>query len=181
MSELFILDEMKMRRILIVITLTMMSVACFAGRGSDAVRQDKLLELIREYSDEDGFDVVQIGALGTSAIKNIVRMASSVDDDPDLKDAMKIIRGIRKIAVVDYEDCLEEARQVFDKRLGKLLDNCDMLLETKDSEDSVRMYGVIDDDSEEVNDFIMYIPSDSKLICLFGTIKLDAVVRILEE
>lgn len=170
-----------MRKILIVMTLALVSVTCFAGKSSDALRRDKLMELIRDYSGEDGFDIVQIGSLGTAAVKNILRMASSVDDDPDLKDAMNVIRGIRKIAVVDYEDCQEETRRGFDRRLHKLLTDCDMLLETKESEEVMRMYGVIDEESEEVKDFILYSPSDSKLICLFGTISLDAVSKILEE
>ena len=172
---------MKMRKILIVMTLASMFVTCSAGRNSDAVSQDRLMELISDYSDEDGFEIVRIGSLGTSAIKNFVRAASALDDDPDLRDALKVIRGIRRIVVVDYEDCQDEEHRGFDRRLGRMLENCDMLLETKDGDDVMRMYGVLDENSEEVKDFILYSPSDSKLICLFGTIELDAVAKILEE
>lgn len=163
-----------------VMMLALMPVVCFAGKNSDAVRQEKLLELISDYSDEDGFDIVQIGSLGTSVIKALVRTAASMDDDPDILDALKVIRGIRKIAVVEYENCEEEVRRGFDRRLGRLLAGCDMLLEAKDGDDVMRMYGVIDDKSDDVRDFILYSSTDCTLVCLFGTISLDAVARLVE-
>lgn len=170
-----------MRKMVVVMLLILASAAVFAKSGENAVRQEKLLELISEYSEKKNFNVIRISSFGASAIKGVVRAASAFDGDKDLKDALEVIKGIRGGVIVKYGDCSEAVRRGFDKRLGELLENCDVLFEAKDGEDMIRMYGVIDENAEDVKDFILYIPSDAALVCLFGTIKLDAVAKIVAE
>lgn len=170
-----------MRRFLTLMSLVLVSAVCYAGNDAKGVRQDRLLELIGDYSDNEGFNVLQIGAVGTSAIRTIVGAAAVLDNDPDLADAMDVIRGIRKIALVDYAGCPDDAREGFDRRLDKLLENCDILLETKDDGGVMRLFGVIDEKSEEVKDFILYSPTNCALICLFGRIRLDTIAKIVAE
>ena len=170
-----------MRKMVVVMLLILASAAVFAKSGENAVRQEKLLELISEYSEKKNFNVIRISSFGASAIKGVVRAASAFDGDKDLKDALEVIKGIRGGVIVKYGDCSEAVRRGFDRRLGELLENCDVLFEAKDGEDMIRMYGVIDENAEDVKDFILYIPSDAALVCLFGTIKLDAVAKIVAE
>lgn len=170
-----------MRKMVVVMLLILASAAVFAKSGENAVRQEKLLELISEYSEKKNFNVIRISSFGASAIKGVVRAASAFDGDKDLKDTLEVIKGIRGGVIVKYGDCSEAVRRGFDRRLGELLENCDVLFEAKDDEDMIRMYGVIDENAEDVKDFILYIPSDAALVCLFGTIKLDDVAKIVAE
>lgn len=170
-----------MRKMVVVMLLILASAAVFAKSGENAVRQEKLLELISEYNEKKNFNVIRISSFGASAIKGVVRAASAFDGDKDLKDTLEVIKGIRGGVIVKYGDCSEAVRRGFDRRLGELLENCDVLFEAKDGEDMIRMYGVIDENAEDVKDFILYIPSDAALVCLFGTIKLDAVAKIVAE
>lgn len=170
-----------MRKMVVVMLLILASAAVFAKSGENAVRQEKLLELISEYSEKKNFNVIRISSFGASAIKGVLRAASAFDGDKDLKDTLEVIKGIRGGVIVKYGDCSEAVRRGFDRRLGELLENCDVLFEAKDGEDMIRMYGVIDENAEDVKDFILYIPSDAALMCLFGTIKLDAVAKIVAE
>lgn len=170
-----------MRKMVVVMLLILASAAVFAKSGENAVRQEKLLELISEYSEKKNFNVIRISSFGASAIKGVLRAASAFDGDKDLKDTLEVIKGIRGGVIVKYGDCSEAVRRGFDRRLGELLENCDVLFEAKDGKDMIRMYGVIDENAEDVKDFILYIPSDAALVCLFGTIKLDAVAKIVAE
>ena len=170
-----------MRKMVVVMLLILASAAVFAKSGENAVRQEKLLELISEYSEKKNFNVIRISSFSASAIKGVVREASAFDGDKDLKDTLEVIKGIRGGVIVKYGDCSEAVRRGFDRRLGELLENCDVLFEAKDGEDMIRMYGVIDENAEDVKDFILYIPSDAALVCLFGSIKLDALAKIVAE
>lgn len=171
-----------MRKMIAAILLALVSGACPAGNNPDAVRQDKLLELISEYRGKSDFNVIQIGAFGSSAIKTLLHAAAALDsEDEDLQSAMNVIKGIRKIAIVDYRNCTDDVCSGFDKRLARLLDDCDMLLETKDNDDVMSMYGVVDENSEEVKDFVLYSPTERTLVCLFGTIDINAVAKLVAE
>ncbi len=42
----------------------------------------------------------------------------------------------------------------------------------------MRIYGVVDESADSVKDFVLYTPSDCALICIFGSISMDAVAKI---
>ena len=44
--------------------------------------------------------------------------------------------------------------------------------------EKMRIYGVMDEKTNEVKDFVLYAPSDCSLICLFGTLSMDAMAKI---
>ena len=112
-----------MRKMLVVMLLTLVSAVGFAKSGENAVRQEKLLELISEYSEKKNFNVIRISSFGASAIKGVLRAASAFDGDKDLKDTLEVIKGIRGGVIVKYGDCSEAVRRGFDRRLGELLEN----------------------------------------------------------
>lgn len=170
----------EMKRIVIVVMLMFASVGIYAGNDSEEVGQE-ILDLIGEYGRKDSIDVFQLGSLGTAAVKTMIRTASAFSDDKDMQDAMKVFKGIRRIAVVDYSRCGDAVRDSFERRLGRLLKDCEMLGEAKDGDDEMCMYGVYDEKSENVSNFILHCKSDCALVCLFGTIKLDAIADVVSE
>ena len=88
------------------------------------------------------------------------------------------MKGIHGISVLDFEDCSEKDKARIIKQLDKNLSGSDMLMEASDNGEKMRIYGVIDEKTDEVKDFVLYAPSDYSLICLFGTLSMDAMAKI---
>ena len=45
----------------------------------------------------------------------------------------------------------------------------------------MKIYGVFDEQSGTVQDFVLYAPSDCALICLFGSISMDAIAQLVSK
>lgn len=169
-----------MKKTFLAIALVLLTVTALADSPKKSVRQESLISLINEYSFHDGFEVVRVGSLGTAAIKGAAKIAALVDnDDPDIREMVKILNGVKKLAVVEYEECDDKVRDKFNRKLERLLESSDLLMEAKDDEDILRMYGVVTEDSSTVKDFVLYVPSDCALICLFGSISLDSLSKFM--
>ena len=167
------------------ITLVLLLAVCatgFAGAGTGkGVPKEQLLSLVREYRHKDGVDVVSIGALGTSLARSVAKIAVRIDGDTEAVNALKLANGINRVCVVDYEDCAPEVRDSFKSKLEKALSQSELLMEVKDSEDHVRMFGVVNDDASRIKDFVIFVPNDCALVCLFGSIPMEAVGKIVED
>lgn len=170
-----------MKKIIVAIMLLAVCVTAFPQTGNGGVPKEKIASLINEFRTYDGFDVVRMNALGTSAIKALIRMTASADSDPEVRAALDMIKGIKKIAVVDYEDCAQDVKQRFSRKLNRALSSSELLMEAKDGSEVMRMYGVVSDDSAVVRDFVMFSPDDCALVCLFGSISLDAIMKIANQ
>lgn len=169
-----------MKKTFLAIALVLLTVTSFAASPKRSVSQESLVSLVNEYSLYDGFKVLKVGSLGTAAIRSVAKVAAAADrEDPEVRELVKMLNGIKKMAIVDYSECGDKVRDKFDKKLGKLLSSSDLLMEAKDGEDTVRMYGLVSDDASTVKDFVMYVPSESALICLFGSISLDSLSKFM--
>ena len=174
-----------MKRLLTVVLLLAVCITGFAGGRADrsgrAVPKEKLLRLIADYRHSDGFDVVNIGGLGTSLARSVAKIAVRVDGDSDAAKLLRVADGIRRFCVVDYEDCAPRVRDSFNSKLSRILSRYELLVEVKDTDDNVRMYGVVNEDASKFQDFVIFVPNDCALVCLFGSIPMDAVGKIMEE
>ena len=169
-----------MKKTFLTIALVMLTVAAFAASPKRSVSQESLVSLVNEYSLYDGFEVIKVGSLGTAALRGVAKVAAAADrEDPEVRELVKMLNGIKKMAIVDYSECDDKARDKFDKKLERLLSSSDLLMEAKDEEDTVRIYGLVSDDASTVKDFVMYVPSESALICLFGSISLDSLSKFM--
>lgn len=176
---------MKIKTLLVVLLALASGLCSAAGRkGSapvrDAVRADKLTNLISEYSGKDGFEVIKVGRLGTSLVRSLVKFGLTHDEDPESAAILNAVKGIRKLAVVEYDSCSQADKDSFNRKVQRLLTNDSLIMEAKDESDAVKIYGVIDDKSDEVGNFVLYAPSESALICLFGTIPLSSISSIMQ-
>ena len=150
----------------------------FARTAGAPVPKTKLVSIINEYKNYEGVEVVKVGSLGTRALKSMIRLASLSENAPDMRDAMRIISGIRKMLVVDFEDCEPAVRERLARKLQGALDGADLLMEVKDGGTGLMMYGVVAEGSSTVRDFVLYSPEDCSLICLFGSLSLNAVSKL---
>lgn len=138
-------------------------ITCTAALTAWAGTPAKLERLVQQYKGQEGFDVVSIGPIGVS----LLRGAATLSGDLDREDraALKKFRGIRKLVIVDYEDVDPAEKKRFDEKVKKLLSGMELILETKDDSDVMRIYGT--DDGSAIKDCILY-NNDGSLIYVKG-------------
>ena len=54
-------------------------------------------------------------------------------------------------------------------------------MEVTDEGDQMQIYGLYDERTDVVRDFVLYTPSECALICLFGSISMDTVSRMMNN
>lgn len=160
-----------MKKTIIVICLVMTVLACHARIGEGSVPKERLISLVNHYNDTDGVEVIQAGTLKTAALKALVSIAAKADGDGRANELIKIINGIKKVAIFDFSDCSEEKAEEINRKLSKMLGPAELLMEAKDDDgDAMRMYGILNDSDSSIRDFVMYSPGERTLICFFGKI-----------
>lgn len=169
---------MNMKKIVLLLTLCSLALVASAGNGTKSIRKQHLNALITEYKHHDGFEVVRLGTLETALLKPIIRLAAKDADNDDARKVLKLIRKIRRVAVVDYSDCDEKVREKFSRRASGLLGGVDLLMEVKDGEDILKMYGVTEEEGSTLRDFVLFAPGDCALICLSGSLPMDMIAEL---
>lgn len=167
-----------MKKLIIALALAVLPLAGYAKDKESSVPMERLMSLVSEYSGHDGFEVVKLGSFGTSMLKTAMKIAAAKDGDDDIKTAMKLMKGVKKMAIVDYEDCTPAVKNAFNTRLQRLLGSAELLMEFKDDDESMKVYGIVEGDGSEVRNFVMHAQQDGALICLFGTIQIDTIMEI---
>jgi hypothetical protein len=149
---------------------------------SSGIQIDQLNTVISEYSGKSGFEVIKVGKLGTSAIKALVKFGiMSEGDGDDAREIIKMVSGIKKLAVVDYEECESADKSEFSRKIEGILRDDFLLMEAKDGSDAMKLYGVMDKKNDKIGNFILYTPSECALICLFGTIDMSAITAFMAQ
>lgn len=171
-----------MKRIIAIILLAVF--ACCQGipeagaaTQSEKVNSDAVADLVRTYNVHEGFDVVSVGGLGLSLVKLIGRHAVETAEE---KAALDLIGDVRKIIVVEYEDASVDMKTSFNRKMADLLENTEKIIEVKEDGETVNIYGMTSDDGEKIDDAIVFVPEESALICLFGSISSQKVVELIE-
>ena len=161
-----------MKRYIFVLLMLAVSVACNAQPKASSM----IISIVNEYESEPGCDVVYVGKLGLDVIKIIGKL--SVDSKED-KDVLSVFDGINKILVVDYEDMEDAKRQELNSKFANVLDETEKVIEVKDEEDTLMVYGTLGKDGESLEDVIVYIPEDCALICFWGRIDFDKLADLI--
>lgn len=133
-------------------------------------------DLIREYNLTEGFETVSVGGLGLGLIKMIAK--PSMDEEE--RAALEIMDGLRRIVVLDYEDADSSQRESFTRKMTEILDRAEKIIEVKDEEDILNIYGTCADDGDSIDDLMIFSPGDCSLICLFGSISSQKVADLIE-
>ena len=165
-----------MKRTITILCILLLSLSGWAGKP---VKKGQLASLVTEYRNVEGVELVRLGTLATSAIKTTIRV--SAKDDPDSKQALRLLNGIRRLTIFEYEDCEASVKHEINNKLQRILRGSELLMEVKDESDTMQMYGIIDEDGESVRDFVLYTPADCALICIFGKVSMDAVAKIIKD
>lgn len=140
------------------------------------VNSGAVTDLIREYNQTEGFESVSIGGLGLG----LIRMMAKTSMDEEERAALEIMDGLRRIVVLDYEDADSSQSESFTRRMTDILDRAEKILEVKDEEDILNIYGTCANDGDSIDDLIIFCPGDYSLICLFGSVSAQKVADLIE-
>ena len=151
-------------------------IALAAGLSAWAGKPAKVYNLVNQYKHNEGFEVVSLGRLGTTLLKGVISLSASEMDAED-KAALKVFTDIKRVVIVDFEDVQPSVKEHFSRKVEKILDDMELILEASEDGDRVRIYGV--EDGSRVKDCILY-SSDGALIITEGGIDFDKVARLME-
>ena len=166
-----------MKKFLLILTL-LMPLAAFAAEPAKSVSRSAIASIVSEFRHYDGVEVVKLGRLATGALKGVVSAVGITD--PDTREALKLIEGLKGLTVVEYEDAPSDIRYRMDRRIERALQKCELLMEAKEDDGTMRMFGSVDD-SGTVRDFVIYAPDSGTLICLFGKMSMDVLQKAMAE
>ena len=138
-----------------------------------AVNKGKIAAIVNEYRGYDGVETVRLGRLGTAALKGVIKI--SADDDPETRELINNLKGVKSFTVFDFEDAAPSVKEKINTKLSRALEEVELLMELKDGEDKMKMYGVCSDDGQKITDFILHSPSDCALICIYGTVSPEII------
>lgn len=166
-----------MKKILLLAAILLPLFAPATAGGS--VPKSKITSFIYDCQRYEGVEVVQLGGLAAMALRASLRVAAS--DDPDVRAALKLITGIKRISVLNYENCEPAIQDKISRKLDRMLDGSDLLMETRDGDDLMQIYGVVDENNGTVRDFVLHNPTESSLICIFGSIPIEKLARVIAD
>lgn len=168
-----------MKRYLLIILLFSLAIQGYARTGEKTVSKSGVMFAMSECKNYEGVDLVSLGRFSTFALKQAIRFAAK--EDPDAREALDLMKGIHRITVMDYESCSSPVRARISRRLENALSGSELLMEAGDSGDKIRMYGLMDEKVGSIKDFVLFSPSDYSLICIFGSISMDAVAKLSSD
>ncbi|MBQ9701689.1 MAG: DUF4252 domain-containing protein [Bacteroidales bacterium] len=140
-------------------------IALTAGMDMQAGTPARISHLVRQYKGQDGFDVVSIGPVGMKLLKGAAHLSKDLDAED--KAALKSFSGIKKLVIVDYEDASPSVKAQFNKKVEKILNGMELLMEAKDDDGTVSIYGV--EDGDRLKDCVLHC-HDGDLIFIKGSI-----------
>ena len=165
-----------MKKIIIVIlALGAAMSTCFAdGRGTNT---QNIISAISEYKLEPGVDVISIGKFGIGLAKFVADLSAETEEE---RAALALLNDINKVVVVDYEEASETVRHAFTSKLSDLFSRSEKIMEVKDDEDTVNIYGTSVNGGESIDDLMFFIPADCTLICILGSISSERMADLIK-
>jgi len=167
-----------MKKLLLLIAI-LLPLTAVAARPAKRAARAEVASIISEFRHYDGVEVVKLGWLATSLVKGLARHADS--DDADMRQLLQLIHGLRGVTVIDYDDAEPAVRDRMNRKIGHALRNCELLMEARGDGNAMQLFGVVDDARGTVRDLVLHTPDSNALICLSGTLSLDAVGKIMAE
>lgn len=176
---------MKKRIIAILILLPMLAASAFAhtaetapAEGKEVIRKELLSEIAKIKACE-GADVLKLGSVKTAAIKTLI-LANIEGNTEEDRAVRAICRGMKDLVIADWKECPEANRQIFNRRLDRIIARNEPIIEMKDKGESVSIYAVVDEANDQICDFVMYSAKASFLMCIIGKFDLGAIASLLQ-
>ena len=136
----------------------------------------QLRNLVSDYRGTQGFDVVDIGGLGLSLLKAAARTGAETPED---RAALKLFDGLKRLTVVDFSEAAPEVKDKFRRKVNRILAGQEMLLEAKDGDETVRIYGTSSDDGDLLEDIALI--AGEALIFVRGSVRGDQIAALIAQ
>lgn len=162
---------------IIFVTLSLWLTVFASIAESRNVNTGNIINTISEYQNVSGFQVVSVGKLGLGLAKIAANLSAESEED---KAAIAVLNGINKVIVVNYEDAAEAKQKELNSRLSKLFKNAEKILEVKDEDNTVNMYGTSGNDGKSIDDLMIFIPEDYTLVCILGSISAERIADLIK-
>ena len=143
-------------------------------------KQGAVEEIIRDFNSVEGFNILNIKGFGTGLIKHMITAAMD-RNDPEQKAVADMVSGIKRLTVVEYSDCDDVTKERFLKKMGRVLNEDNLLFDMKDDGESLKMYGTVSEDGSTLQDFFVHAPEDGAFILFSGTLALDSISGLMEQ
>lgn len=161
-----------MKRILITLCMAL----CLASTVWAGNPGGKLRSLVSSFKGTEGFDIVDLGGPALFLLKAAARAEV---DDPEDQAAMDLFRSLRRLTVIDFSEAAPEKKEKFLRKLDRILDGEEVLMEAKDGGEKVAIYGLTSKDGSRIDDII--IRADDALISVRGSIRTDQVEALMKQ
>ena len=157
------------------ILLTLCMVLCLLPAAWASDQSGQLRTLVNEYRYEPGVEVVDLGGVALGLLKAAARTQVRNEDD---KMAMDVLRGIKRLTILDFSDAADNLKERFFRKAKRILSEDNLLLEARDGGDAVRIYGMSSDDGNLLEDVV--ILAEDALITVKGKIRMDQIGELIK-
>ena len=168
-----------MKKLLILSAVLILPVVCSAICPGGKVSKRKVASVISHYKNKTGVEVIDLGWLGTSLVKSVVRLADS--DDKDTRQALAMMKGLKGISIMSYEESSPSLKAQINSHLETALKGSELLMEVKDEGNRMRIYGSTDEKTGKVGDLAVFAPDEGSFIFLSGSFNMDDISKIMSE
>ena len=157
----------------------MLPVFCLAETPGGKVSKRKVASVMSQYKNKTGVEVIDLGWLGTSLLKGVMRVADG--NDKDTKEALMMMKGLKGISVMSYEDSEPSVKAKITSELEKALKDAELLMEVKDDGQKMRVYGSMDEKNGKVSDVALFAPDEGTFVFMSGSFNMDDIAKIMAE
>ena len=140
------------------------------------VDAEKVLNLINDYREKDGFDIVSMGGLTWGLIKMVAKSSASEAD----RKALEVLDGLNRFVVVEYHGADTNARDAFSRKAEEILDGVEKIIEIKEGGETMNIYGTLSKDGKLIKDIIIFVPEDCSLLCFMGSIDTESLGEVVK-
>ena len=149
---------------------------CLASTAWAGNPGGKIRSLVTSFKGTEGFDVVDLGGPAMLLLKAAARAEV---DDPEDRAAMDLFRSLKRLTVVDFSEAAPEKREKFLRKLDRILEGEEVLMEARDGGEKVAIYGLTSKDGSRIDDII--IRADDALISVRGSIRTDQIEALMKQ
>lgn len=162
---------------IIFVTLSLCITAFVSIAANRNVDTRNIINTINDYRHVSGVQVISVGKLGLGLAKVVANLSAESEEG---KAALTILNGINKVVVVNYEDATTAKQKELNFKLSKLFNSAEKIIEVKDEEDTVNIYGTSVNGGESIDDLMIFIPEDYTLICILGSISAERIADLIK-
>lgn len=154
-------------------------VASTIGDGTTKITKKEVKALLKEFKKNKGYECEEVGSFGLAVIKAVSKLEE--EDDADGRLVVKSIDKLKGIIAADLSDCDLDVIFKFNARVEEFLKDAPLLLEAKDEDETIKIYGTVAPNGVYVSDVVIFCPQDAELTYFEGQINIDALRQYATE